>query len=191
MTIADTLSMPYYTCPGNHDLPLRSCTNLYEEYTERPLRYVTYPAGIKLISLDSGDDADWWEWAWPPIDMVPEGSGLSASQYHWLLDRLNESPGLAQVLFMHHPVICCSSSYNYGEDCWNGCIYHNRDETWALLRDPDENGSYDDATKVVLSGHHHSTYQYRTDNLTSPAIFTSRTAITSALVTMLVFCRCI
>jgi 3',5'-cyclic AMP phosphodiesterase CpdA len=181
LEIASGLNMLYYTCPGNHDGRWFDDYSNYQDSIEESLNYVEYPNNIKLISMQSGYDESCFEYprfnkwgitftvplrVWP--DWLPEGEGFSSSQYTWLAGKLDEQPDVPTILFCHHPIVFCSKkkSYNSKEDnCGNGCVWNRRENVWNLLRDPNGDDEYDDAVKVVLSGHtHRDGYAYMSDD---------------------------
>jgi hypothetical protein len=176
-------AVQYYTCPGNHDARWgQEAIDNYKNKINTELNYrEDMPSlGVRLISMFSGADESVWHfypifciWGFciyfpGNFDIKPEGEGLSSSQYDQLHTWLNEEPTLKKIVFMHHPIVWCSKESCFGNkenECGNACIWSNREETWDLLRDPNGDEDYDDAARVVLSGHtHKDNYQYRSDD---------------------------
>ncbi|MFX1517725.1 MAG: metallophosphoesterase [Promethearchaeota archaeon] len=158
------LMVPYFLCVGNHDHywywpgEIPSFDPYFWDDEWQPTD------NLHLISMNSGKDEDVWEWIgiyplqyyWP-ADFLPEAEGLADSQITWLSQVIDDYPEYNKILFMHHPVFCTHSEWQFeGEDQTNGCITRNRDGLIDLLRD--------NAVKVVLGGHvHDEAYWYFLD----------------------------
>ena len=177
-SVISNLEVPYFTCPGNHD-HFGTIGN-YQNYINNNLYYVNFFNNVKLISMDAGSVEDYIEvipiWTWPGgiqwkyvIDMIPEATGIENEQYTWLVNRLTEYPTFNQIVFMHNPVVCCYSEYNFDENCWNGCITKNRGNIMNRFRDPNNNGIFDDSVKLVLGGHVHTWFEYKVSQTNNPS----------------------
>jgi 3',5'-cyclic AMP phosphodiesterase CpdA len=92
-SILDSLTMPVYVVPGNHD----SRENLTRAFADRGylprqgfLHYTVEEWPVRLIGLDTH------------VPGAP-GGRLCAERLAWLDARLAEAPGRPTLVFMHHP----------------------------------------------------------------------------------------
>lgn len=90
----DTLPMPVYVIPGNHDDRARLRDAFADQgYLPRSgefLHYVVDDYAMRLIGLDT-------------ITPGEVGGRMCTARLQWLSDRLDEHPERPTIVFMHHP----------------------------------------------------------------------------------------
>ena len=90
----DTLPMPVYVIPGNHDVR-KHLRDAFADQGYLPqdsefLHYVVDGYGMRLIGLDT-------------ITPGEVGGCMCSARLQWLRDRLDEHPERPTIIFMHHP----------------------------------------------------------------------------------------
>ncbi|MEM6448685.1 MAG: phosphodiesterase [Cyanobacteria bacterium P01_D01_bin.105] len=89
----DSLAMPVYLLPGNHD-DRELIREVFANHTYLPtegyLQYTVEAHPLRLIMLDT--------------NVAGEGHGeLGSDRLQWLSDQLSQRPEQPTILFMHHP----------------------------------------------------------------------------------------
>jgi hypothetical protein len=174
MGILESLNIPVYNTPGNHDRRtkyLGGNDNLasYDAIVTNPsdIKSLNYDYrdyyfdkhGYLFIGLDSGND---YLDSNDGIDLSPEGNGLYLDQIANLnTEMITNNP---KIIFMHHPVINDRNDINYGSSypppvrnkCdWYGyndaCIANNRCDFIDYC--------LNNTVYLVLTGHTHKDYE--------------------------------
>ena len=155
------LSIPWYTCPGNHDYYfLEQGIDNYKNIIDTRLNYEEFINNIHLISFDTAPDFDFWE-GFLDADELPEGNGL----YQEGIDLINNikiyNPNTKKVIIQHHPTYYPNQGDWDNEFYWSdGSFQHHREEFIDFCRDYN--------VKVVLSGHTHGRYMSYDDTGYAP-----------------------
>lgn len=144
--LLDTLNVPYYVLPGNHDvdktsikneLGIESFVQIYQGhgYTDNRSYYSLDPApGVHLVSLDSASDpslADKWS------------GSLSEEQINWLEEDLSQNADKTVIVMAHHALI-----NHTGKNDSNWYI-DNREQVKEIMKNH--------GAKVIFTGHLHTT----------------------------------
>lgn len=144
--ILNTLRVPYYVIPGNHDLPdparsgkpdlPSSFARVFEG--RGPFSGQTYwsedpKEGWHLVGLDSTVPGTW------------EGE-ISPAQLRWLKEDLERNAGKATILLSHHGLIAHHAWDEEG--AWRGYEVRNAEQVRTLLE-------HYPSVCIVVSGHHH------------------------------------